>query len=144
MTTTFNLSFKAEMDQWATAEKDRLLKVAQESTQRLTSIISNKVPVDTGFARASVRASLEEMPDIDPDAKGGKHGSYPLDMGSISVVLANLKLGQTAFIGWTASYAEVLEYGHSKQAPQGFVRIGVAQWPQIVEQVIEEAKALAA
>jgi hypothetical protein len=53
---------------------------------------------------------------------------------------ANGALGQTIHVGWTAAYIGALEYGHSKQAPQGFVRIGCAQWPSIVASVSEEAK----
>jgi hypothetical protein len=140
---TQNLNFAASVDDWVKAQKERMVKVAQESTQRLTSLISNNVPVDTGFARASVRASLDDMPTIDPGSKGAEGQGYQFDPTSISAEITNLELGQTIHVGWTASYINALEYGHSKQAPQGFVRLGCAQWPQIVAEVTAEAKALA-
>ena len=31
------------------------------------------------------------------------------------------------------AYIRALEYGHSQQAPQGMVRVTIAEWPQIVK-----------
>lgn len=141
---TENLNFSAGVSEWVKEQKERLRAVAMESTQRLVSVIANAVPVDTGFARASVRASLDQMPAIDPGSKGVAGQAYAYDPTSITATLADVELGQTIYVGWTASYVVPLEYGHSKQAPQGFVRIGCAQWPQIVAEVSAEAQSRAA
>jgi hypothetical protein len=142
---TENLNFSASVEDWVKAQKDRMRMVAQESTQRLVSVIQNTpFPVDTGFARASVRASLSEMPAIDMSARPKEGATYTYDPGTITAAIAGLQLGQTIHVGWTASYVQYLEYGHSKQAPNGMVRIGCAQWPSIVAEVSQEAKSLAA
>lgn len=136
------LNFSAQVDDWVRATDQRMTAVFKESTQRVASIASNGVPVDTGFARASVRASLEQMPSIDPNARGAEGASYDASgaLGEITAVITNAQLGQTIYVGWTASYVIYLEYGHSKQAPAGFVRIAAEQWGQIVNEVTAEAK----
>jgi len=60
-----------------------------------------------------------------------------------SVTLAKLKLqveqltiGQTAYIVNNLIYSVPLEYGHSKQAPGGMVRITLARFQQIVDEAI--------
>lgn len=136
-----NLNFAAQVDDWVKATDLRMLAVFRESAQRVASIAANGVPVDTGFARASVRASLEEMPQIVTGSKGEEGQAYPADFGQITAVIASAQLGQTVYVGWTASYVLALEYGHSKQAPAGFVRLAAAQWQTVVSEVTQEAKA---
>jgi hypothetical protein len=138
-----NLNFQASVDDWVQAAEQRMLAVFRESTQRVASIASNGVPVDTGFARASVRASTESMPGIDPNARPAEGQSYPGDLGQVTLTIAGAHLGQTIFVGWTASYVQYLEYGHSKQAPAGFVRLAAEQWQVTVNQVTSEAKSRA-
>jgi len=60
-----------------------------------------------------------------------------------SVTLAKLKLqveqlsiGETAYIVNNLPYAIPLEYGHSKQAPSGMVRVTLARFQQIVAEAI--------
>jgi hypothetical protein len=136
-------SFIASVDDWARAQEGRLTTIFRDSAQRVASIASNGVPVDTGFCRASVRASTSEMPQIDPAMQNKEGRTFPYDPGVINLIIAGAQLGEHIFIGWTAAYANALEYGHSKQAPQGFVRVAAAQWDSIVSEVIAEAKAQA-
>lgn len=137
MSVVNNLSFGAQINSWVRETDQRMTAVFRESTQRVASIADNGVPVATGFARASIRGSLESMPPINPNVKGGTpSGSF----GEISLVIAGATLGQTIYIGWTAAYVLPLEFGHSKQAPSGFVRLAAAQWPQVVSRVTEELK----
>jgi hypothetical protein len=135
-----NVDFTSKIDDWTKQTEERMTAVFRESAQRVASISSNGVPVDTGFARASVRASLSEMPQIIDGSKGEAGQSYPFDMGNVTLTIADAKIGDHIFIGWTAGYVIYLEYGHSKQAPAGFVRLAAEQWPQIVSEVTAEAK----
>lgn len=137
---TFKLG---EMDAWVRQTEDRLLAVAREATQRTVSKAQDRIPRDTGFARASVRASLDSMPPIIPSARGTEGATYTYNSGEIAVVLAGLQPGVTAYIGWTASYVGFLEAGHSKQAPTGFVGISAIEWPATVAAVTQELKARA-
>jgi hypothetical protein len=141
---TSNLNFAAQVDDWAKETQDRLERIFKASSQELASIAINGTPVDTGFARASWRVSTEAMPQIDPAATNKSHAIVAPDLGEISASIASAKLGGTLFVGATAAYIVVLEYGHSKQAPQGFARLAAAQWPAIVARVTAEAKSRAA
>lgn len=136
---TSTLDFAAVVDDWAKESADRLERIWKASTQELGSIANNGVPVDTGFARASFRASTEAMPAIDKNATN-KSGAPVSGVGEIAAVIASATLGGTIYMGWVAAYIEYLEFGHSQQAPQGFARLAAAQWPTIVSGVVAEAK----
>ncbi len=145
-------AFTAKIDQWVADTKERQVAVFRQATQTLVSTAQSLIPVDTGFARASVQASLEEMPLINPalaapHIAGRKPDSGPVIpyYGSqVVLTIANATMDDTIHIGWTANYVEYLEYGHSNQAPSGFVRLSAEQWPQIVSDTIDELKARAA
>jgi|APCry1669192647_1035423.scaffolds.fasta_scaffold82938_1 hypothetical protein len=139
---TSSLSFSAAVDAWTRETNDRMTRVFRASTQEVASIAQNGVPVDTGFARASVRGSKESMPQIVPDFKGEKGKPYDASgaFGEVTLMIAGLEIGETAYIGWTANYVIPLEFGHSQQAPAGFVRLAAAQWQVIVNGVTAELK----
>jgi hypothetical protein len=137
---TSNLDFGAQIDAWVRQTEARTLAVLRESTQRVVSQAQSRIPIDTGFARASVRASLSAMPPINPNARGQKGASYGYSGGEVATVIAQAKLGDTIYIGWTAAYVGFLENGHSKKAPSGFVGISAMEWPRIVREVTAEAK----
>lgn len=66
--------------------------------------------------------------EVDPT---GEKSMVRIRDGSIE-----FKAGQTAYITNSLGYAIPLEYGHSKQAPGGMVRITIARFQQIVEEAI--------
>lgn len=132
--------FSASVGKWAAKSKERVEAIFRESTQRVVSVMQTPVAhggnmrVDTGFLRASIRASLSAMPTINRDSRGsGLSVSY--DASAVSLVIAGAKLGQTIYVGYTASYAGYRE-NHD-----GFVRLAAAQWKTIVSQVVRDAKA---
>src|SRR3954463_16082540 len=118
--------FAAQVDAWATESADRMERIWKASAQQLGSVANNGVPVDTGFARASFRASTESMPPIDRNATNKAGSPVAQSFGEISATIASAHLGGTIYLGWTAAYIIALEYGHSKQAPAGFSRLAAA------------------
>ncbi len=143
------LNFSAAVDDWAKETQDRLERIWKESTQRVhAEIVDNLsggvVNVQTGFLRASDRASTESMPPIESGARPKEGASYPHDFGQITAVISGAHIPQTIWVGWVAEYGPYLEFGTSKIAPRGFVRLAVAQWDTIVSQVVAEAKSRAA
>lgn len=138
---TNTLEFVSQIDKWVKASNERMLAVFHGSTQELVSRAQSRIPVDTGFARASIRASTAAMPVIDPLSRGEKGAVVNYDYGEVVLVINSAQLGQDIYIGWTANYVQHLEYGHSKQAPSGFVGITTLEWPNIVAGEIEKAKA---
>ncbi len=138
-----NLAFTKVVDDWVNKVEGRATAVFRQASQKVIEIATTGIPVDTGFARASGRASLESMPAIDPSATNKDKATASLDFGDITAVISTAELGQTIYWGVTAAYALPLEYGHSKQAPAGFVRLAAEQWPVIVAETIVEAKSRA-
>lgn len=133
--------FGSQVKAFAEKAKAMQLAVFRESAQRLMEEANTpegqggRMPVDTGFLRNSVAASLEGMPTdgaMDP----------PL-------VFAGMELGQAVWAGWTAKYAMRMEHGFygedSKgrtyaQAGKGFARAAAQRWDFIVAEVTAEIR----
>lgn len=135
------LDFAAQIDAWTKQTQARMLAVYKGSVQEFVSRAQSRIPVDTGFAKSSLRGSTESMPLIDDSARGNPLHSYSFDFSSIVLQINDLKLGQTFYLGWTANYVPYLEWGHSQQAPSGFIGVTALEWPQIVNGEITKAKA---
>jgi len=135
-----NLDFSNQIDAWTKATQARMLAVYKGSIQEFVSRAQRRIPVDTGFARASIRGSTEQMPPIDPDLHGAPGQNYSFDFSSIILLINSAQPGQTIYIGWTANYIQYLEWGHSDQAPNGFIGVTALEWPEIVSGEIEKAK----
>jgi hypothetical protein len=132
-------TFSADIEAWGRKTQARMLAIARESAQRVISVAQSRVPVDSGFLRASIRASNSEMPAIDPKARGdGTPVTY--DTGEIMLVIAGTELGQHLFVGYTASYSAAVHWGTSKMAPRLWVTLAAMEWPRIVSEVTQEAK----
>lgn len=127
-------TFSAELSRWARASSARMTAITKSSSLRLINLAQSEVPVDTGFARASVQGSLQSMPQIIGDDSAARQS------GNVVLVIANMKPGDTIYMGFTASYALPLEFGHSQQAPMGFVRKNAQKWPQIVAEEAVKAR----
>lgn len=139
---TTPLNFSAQIDAWTAAVKERAEAVFRESTKRTISIAQSYTPVDTGYLRASIRASTTSMPPINP--AGRPTGtSYPYNAGEVVLVITGAQLGQTIYAGWTANYAIYVEMGTSRTPPRGFVARAAQQWQATVNAVTSEAKSRA-
>lgn len=90
-----------------------------------------KLPVDTGFLRASQAGSRIGMP-YGP-GQGNKDTKYTAPFsGPIELVTAQANLGDTVWVGWTAMYARFME------ARYGFMRSEAQNWTYIVQRVTAE------
>jgi HK97 gp10 family phage protein len=139
-------SFAAAIDEWTKQTEQRMTFVLKESAQRVFADMDRNIPVDTGFARASLQVAInaplpplnavqpEGLAKQDPNAKRVFPPAYVL-------VIAGANLGDTITAGYTANYAGFLEYGSGTRPPRAFVRGAAQRWPQIVKGVISEARA---
>ena len=131
--------------QWAriaNRNKERLRLVAQESYVRAASDVIKMSPVDTGLFRNQWRSGLNEPNTLVTTDKAKKgfgeaggarfteflHLSTAFDLGDILLLTNSL------------AYARKLEYGHSKMAPSGIVRLVAAQWPLIVRDIARKIR----
>ncbi len=145
---TTNLEFGAQVDAWVAESKARVTAVFHEATQRTVSLAQlpvakgGNMPVDTGFLRYGIRASLSAMPPVIP-THGVQGAHYEYSPGEVLLVINQAKLGETIYIGYMASYAAYVEYGTSKRPARGFVGNAALQWQTTVNQVVENLKARA-
>lgn len=140
-----NLSFSAQIDEWVAKTKERSTAVFRDSSQSVSDAMTDNlsgvlVNVQTGFLRASQQASLEAMPQIEAKGYPDPGASYQFDAGEIALVIANAQLGDTIYLGFTAAYGPFVEYGTSKMAGRGFVRLAAIQWDGVVTRSAAAAK----
>lgn len=150
-----NLSFAAQVDAWAKKVKTRQVAVFRESAQRVISDMQTpegaggRMPVDTGFMRASLQATLGTPASgtLKPPLEGAVQA---FDAGQVALVIAGAELGDTIYATYGAAYARRLEYGFVgqdslgrtyNQAGKAFVRSAAQKWGQIVGEVTGELKA---
>jgi hypothetical protein len=94
--------------------------------------LKQRTPVDTGRARASWTIGVGQLdPSVAPEAPQGKVATAEPRIPAITV-------GQTYFHANSLPYARRLEYGYSKQAPGGMVRLTAAEVPGIIEALVKQ------
>ncbi len=128
-------TFTASVSEWIAKSRKRMEAVAIGSAQDAAEMMTRPVAkggrmrVDTGYLRASFRASVDTPVPINPagrPAKDAKPGSYAMD-GGYALVIAGWELRSPLFLTFTASYARPREY-----KGDAFVATTAAAWQQIV------------
>lgn len=155
-------SFSASIEKWAKATMEDVENVFKEAAQRVIEKMQTvgpskarpgggaggHMPVDTGFLRASLVASLNS-PTTGITVAPKDVGAHQYNEGQVSLVILSARLGDSIYAVYTAAYARRLEYGffgvdslgrQYNQGGYGFVRLAAQQWPKIVEEVVKEAK----
>jgi hypothetical protein len=109
-----------------------LTKTERDQNFNVNGLVAGKDYVGGRFRgnwQFSIGAPAEgELDQVDPA------GSVTL--AKLRLQVEQLTIGQTAYIVNNLPYAVPLEYGHSKQAPGGMVRITLARFQQIVDEAI--------
>ncbi|MEH6697203.1 MAG: hypothetical protein V7672_00745 [Brevundimonas sp.] len=140
--------FSATVDAWTRQTKERMSAVHKESAQRTVEVMQTprgaggNLRVDTGFLWASLVGVIgENLPPQTTKPDDLTVATY--DAGPISLVIAEADLTDTISVAYTANYAVPREYGSRGQPGDRWVALAAQQWPQIVSQVVTEAKARA-
>ncbi|QIH09007.1 MULTISPECIES: hypothetical protein [unclassified Pseudomonas] len=106
-------------------------------TERDQNFNVNGLVAGKGYVGGRFRGNWQFS--IDTPADGVLDQVDPSGNVTIAVLrtqVQSLTAGQTAYIVNNLPYAVPLEYGHSKQAPGGVVRITLARFQQIVDEAI--------
>ncbi|RON05150.1 hypothetical protein [Pseudomonas brassicacearum] len=106
-------------------------------TERDQNFNVNGLVAGKGYVGGRFRGNWQFS--IDLPADGVLDQIDPSGNVSIAVLrtqVQSLTIGQTAYLVNNLPYAVPLEYGHSKQAPGGMVRITLARFQQIVDEAI--------
>lgn len=106
----------------AKMQKEKLLRVVRGSTKQLARNIIGRTPIDTRDFIENWNTSINM-----PDRTIGR-----TNLG-VNPIVNSIKLGQSLYFVNPRPYNIALEYGSSwRQAPQGMVRVSVADWQGIV------------
>ena len=133
-------------NQWAKIErrnKERLRLIAQESYVEVASMVITKSPVDEGLFRNNWFSALNSPSNhttttVAKKGFGEKGGARFTEFLHLST---SFDIGDQLFLTNALPYARRLEYGWSTtMAPQGMVRISVAQWPLIVAKLARKIR----
>lgn len=100
-----------------------------------------RLPIDTGFLRASFLTSTTAMPRIDSSKIPEEGKTYPFEEAEISLVVQGWDMARPLYLGFTAAYAAAMEFGANGSQPYAFVGLAVQKWPQFVQERVSEAKA---
>ena len=121
--------FAAAVGDWVYRVEGALEVVFKESVQELVSQLNSLAPVDTGFLRASLRASTSAMPVLSLDNPGGAHS---IDAGEIELVILGADIGDTIYLGYTAKYGALVHYGANGRSGRPWVDMVAQRWASIV------------
>ena len=119
--TTFALDLSKQIE----AAKEKTGIAAKRTMIELFNRVIQKSPVDTGRFRANWNCSIGS-PNLSTSEATDPSGSVASSRATATVVSYTLN-GQSVFLTNSLPYAERLENGWSKQAPNGMVRLSVME-----------------
>ena len=126
-------SFAAQLQAFGDLVKQEADEVFQIVATEAGQSVINLTPVDTGRALSNWNAGINAPDDVYRETED------PLD-SKTSARLAgefkSLKFGDTAYITNATPHVPFLEYGSSKQAPNGMIRITFARFNSIVQDAV--------
>lgn len=120
-------NFKADFTRIIEKAKGRVDLVVRKSTMRVFESVIMKSPVDTGRFRGNWIASTGS-PTLTTLENFDKSGSKAIS--AARSVVDGSQVGGITYLVNNLPYASRLEYGYSKQAPSGMVRLSVAEFEQ--------------
>ena len=116
------MSFSSDIGKWNDKVEKAATKIFRGTALSLCGKIIVRTPVDTGRLRGNWQVTLNAAPT------GILDSTKVQDAGDAK----RAKLGDSVYIINNLPYAEVIENGSSKQAPQGMVKVSVAEFKNIV------------
>jgi len=133
------VSFAADIEQFAKDAIDEVERIRRVFIGKLCVAIIDRTPVLSGHLKGNWQPSTG-APEYDEVPRKSKDGSFVKSL--LMDVLAKLKGDETFYFSNNAPYVLVIEYeGHSStKAPDGMVRISLAEVEQLINQAISEGE----
>ena len=126
-------AFTNAFKKFETKSNKTLEKICLDSILEISTRIIPRTPIDTGLARNSFVATVDTPTIISPNPADGP---FPFQ-GTWSVMsaaeTAPKSIGNVYYFTSVLEYIRGLEYGASKQAPNGMVRLTALEWQQVVK-----------
>lgn len=127
-------AIETQIDRFIVKTEARMLAVVRESIKSVVEesqtpkAKGGRMPVKTGFLRASGQAALDRIPT--GPSKGDPAGNYNWGGGPLNVVLARMQLDDTFVWGWTAVYAR------KQEVFNGFLGASLQNWQSHVNKAV--------
>lgn len=108
--------------------------VVRKIALEMFSRVIQKSPVDTGRFKGNWQVAIGSIPEgtLQLDDKAGTAA-----MAKVTAAALQLEAGQVIYLVNNLEYAQALEYGHSKQAPAGMVRLTIAEFNSVVDRAAQ-------
>lgn len=128
-------SFELDIQRFVDKAKGNVDLVIRKIALDMFKRVIMKSPVDTGRFKGNWQVAIGSMPagTLEIDDKTGA-----ATISKVTAATLGLSAGQTIYLVNNLAYARRLEYGHSKQAPSGMVRITVQEFPGVVNKAASE------
>ena len=136
--------FGEQVNRYAKKYEGRMRAIARTAVLDTVSMAQRtrgnggRMPVDTGFLRASIQAAIGTMPSGPTRNDGEEKYSGDTQAAGEPVVVTLLRwnpnTGSPLFVGWTANYAR------KQQAKNGFMRGAVEKWDQTVTKAVKKVE----
>lgn len=123
-------SFTLDIQRFAEhAERNATAVIRKIALDVFTRVVM-KSPVKTGRFRGNWQVQIGSLPGgvLELDDKSGT-----ATISKITAAVLGLKAGEIIFLANNLPYGRRLEYGYSKQAPAGMVRITLQEFGAIVD-----------
>lgn len=125
------MSFALDVSKFVEKAKKNPEKVMRQVSIKLFSAIIKATPVDTGRARNNWFAS-GSTPSQETTTYGALQGTATIQRAT--TVINTASDWHEFTLTNNLPYIQRLEYGWSKQAPQGFVRVNVGRFQNLIDQ----------
>jgi hypothetical protein len=125
--------FAAQLVQFQADALAAIDQSVQDIVIQIGESLINLSPVDTGRFKGNWKFTVG-APALYSTPTTDKEGDETI--AALVAAVNQMEAGQVAYIVNNLVYAIPLEYGHSQQAPGGMVRITLARFQQIVDDVI--------
>ena len=129
-----NEAFKSAFAKVLAKAGNKAEMVVRSSMLDMVGAVIEPSPVDKGTFKSNWQGGIGSVNYSTSDAAGSDSRS------KIEAVLTGWKAGQSFWITNSMPYAQRLEYGWSKIAPQGMVRIAVQNFKSDIQKRAGETK----
>lgn len=127
------MQFEDIINKWIEETEVRTEDILQTATYLVGKEVVTLSPVDTGLFKGNWQLTVG-MPTDHSLIRYDEEGTMVL--ADMARNVRTFTPGQIAYIQNTVEYGYDLEYGSSRQAPDGMVRITAAKWQMIVDQAV--------
>lgn len=126
------MTFEDDVRRWSEETKAKVRLAVRKIALDVFSEVILMSPVDTGRFRGNWQVAIGNIPAgmLVVDDKAGT-----ATIAKVEAATMGLEPGETIFLINNLPYAERLEYGYSKQAPGGMVRLTAQRYRPIVEAI---------